>query len=111
MTKALATIVVTVGVTFGCAASAASQDSAQFAYNQCAANPDWYEIDCNIGTYLGGANTVAHVGYAPHWSPDGSSVVYYDNNYGYIAVSSVVTGNETVLTDYYASWNEQPVWA
>ena len=36
--------------------------------------------------------------------------MYYDTNYGYIAVSSVVTGNDTVLTDYYASWNEQPVW-
>ena len=46
-------IVAAVGVVLGCAASAASQDAAQFAYDQCWANPDWYELDCNIGAYLG----------------------------------------------------------
>src|SRR5438067_10509546 len=103
MKNALATIVASTVIVLGCAASARSQDQAQFAYDRCGANPDWDEIDCNIGTYLGGADSVTHSGYAPHWSPDGSSVVYYDTNYGYIAVSSVVTGNDTVLTDYYAS--------
>ena len=102
-------ILASVALVLGFAASAAAQDPPQFAYDTCWANPDWYEIDCAIGTYPG-AGTSAHSGYAPRWSPDGTKLVYYEPNYGYIAVLSVDTGTETVITDMNANWNQDPVW-
>ncbi len=108
MKQVLGTICVALVSMFGIARSAAAQDPAPlFAYSQCTANLDYYSLDCSVGTYP--ASYANAWGSAPHWSPDGDSLVFYEANYGYIATVSLLNGSATYLTDAY-SWNEQPVW-
>jgi Tol biopolymer transport system component len=84
---------------------AASPDGTRLAYGPCCDAEDWITVASIDGTDAHSVTpTEGRDAYAPHWSPDGTKLVYQlkdgaDDSVGNLFVQDLSSGERTQLTD------------